>query len=266
MIPQDYHIHTLFSCDCQATMTEMCRAALKCGIPEIGFSDHFDMVPEDQCYNFFQADAWWETLQRCRQNFQGMLAIRAGIELGEPHRFQDEVHVLLENYPWDYSLGSLHWIDSMSIFDPLYFGQPEERSYRDYFREMAKMASVGDFDILAHLDIIKRYGFDKYGAYDPHSFEDEIRTILRICAERGLGLEINTATLRRPVGQTAPAEVILQWFREEGGRWLTLGSDAHLPEHVGFRLEQTVETIKSVDYSYLACFEARQASPIPISK
>lgn len=67
-------------------MTEMCRAALERGIPEIGFSDHFDMMPEDQCYNFFQADAWWEALQGCRENFQGLLAIRAGVELGEPHR------------------------------------------------------------------------------------------------------------------------------------------------------------------------------------
>jgi len=266
MIPHDYHIHTLFSYDSQATMTEMCRAALERGIPEIGFSDHFDMMPEDQCYNFFQADAWWEALQCCRENFQDLLAIRAGVELGEPHRFQDAVHVLLDNYPWDYSLGSLHWVGSMNIFNPLYFEQPEERGYKDYFREMAKMVAETDFDILAHIDIIKRYGFDTYGSYDPHSFEDEIRTILRTCAERGFGLEVNTATLRRPVNQFAPAEVVLRWFCEEGGRWVTLGSDAHLPEHVGFGLVQAMDVIKSVGYSYLACFEARQPRPLPFSQ
>ena len=266
MIPHDYHIHTLFSCDSQATMTEMCRAALERGIPEIGFSDHFDLMPEDQCYNFFKADSWWEALQRCRENFKGMLSIRAGIELGEPHRFQDETHVLLENYPWDYSLGSLHWVGSMNIFDPLYFEQPADRSYKDYFREMTKMVAEGDFDILAHMDIIKRYGFDNYGSYDPYSFEDEIRTILRLCVERGLGLEINTVTLRRPVNQVAPAEVVLRWFREEGGRWVTLGSDAHLPEHVGFGLDQVVDVLQSVGYSYLACFENRQPRPLPFSR
>jgi len=154
----------------------------------------------------------------------------------------------------------------MNIFNPLYFEQPEEHGYKDYFREMAKMVAETDFDILAHIDIIKRYGFDTYGSYDPHSFEDEIRTILRTCAERGFGLEVNTATLRRPVNQFAPAEVVLRWFCEEGGRWVTLGSDAHLPEHVGFGLVQAMDVIKSVGYSYLACFEARQPRPLPFSQ
>ena len=87
-----------------------------------------------------------------------------------------------------------------------------------------------------------------------------------MCAERGLALEINTVTLRRPVSQAAPAEVVLRWFREESGRWVTLGSDAHLPEHVGFGLEQAIDAIKSVGYSNLACFEARQPRPLPFSQ
>ena len=90
-IHQDYHIHTNFSCDCEVSMTEMCRAALERGIPQIGFTEHFDLFPHDPCYAFFQADAWWEELNQCRDAYKGSLTIRAGIELGEPHVFPKEV-------------------------------------------------------------------------------------------------------------------------------------------------------------------------------
>ena len=264
MIPQDYHIHTDYSCDCKATMMEMCQAAVELNIKEIGFCDHYDLMPEDPCFAFFQADAWWESLQRCREDFQDSLTIRAGIELGEPHLFQDEMHEILEKYPWDYSMGSMHWVGSKTVFDPSYFKAPADVAYRTYFLELAKMVAHADFDILAHLDFIKRFGFDTYGMYDPFQFESEIRDVLRICATRGFALEVNTAPLRRPVNQIAPSAVILSWFREEGGRWVTLGSDAHLSEHVGFGLESAMSFLRSAGFEDLASFESRHPSPMPI--
>ena len=116
-IHQDYHIHTNFSCDCEVSMTEMCRAALERGIPQIGFTEHFDLFPHDPCYAFFQADAWWEELNQCRDAYKGSLTIRAGIELGEPHVFPRDIQDLLDSFPWDYALGSLHWVDDHNVFD-----------------------------------------------------------------------------------------------------------------------------------------------------
>lgn len=266
MIPQDYHIHTNYSCDCKVTMKEMCQAAIEFGIEEIGFSDHYDLIPEDPCYAFFQADAWWETLQRCREDFRGSLSIRAGIELGEPHLFQGETQKILRNYPWDYSLGSVHWVGSKTIFDPSYFKKTPEVAYRTYFREVAKMVSEADFDILAHMDVVKRYGFDIYGVYDPLQFESEIRDILSICAKRGLALEVNASPLRRPVQQIAPSPVILSWFREEGGRWVTIGSDAHHTEHVGFGLDSAMSFLRSAGFEHLTAFESRNPYPMAIPR
>ncbi|HEY48313.1 MAG: hypothetical protein AMJ88_13725 [Anaerolineae bacterium SM23_ 63] len=264
MIPQDYHIHTDYSCDCKATMVEMCQAAIELNIKEIGFCDHYDLMPEDPCYAFFQADAWWESLQRCREDFGDTLTIRAGIELGEPHLFQAEMHEILEKYAWDYCMGSLHWVGSKSVFDPSYFKVPADVAYRMYFLELAKMIAHAEFDILAHIDVVKRYGFDAYGMYDPRQFESEIRDVLRICATRGIALEVNTAPLRRPVNQTSPSAVTLSWFREEGGRRVTLGSDAHLTEHVGFGLDSVMSILRSVGFENLASFESRNPSPTPI--
>ncbi|MEW6569163.1 MAG: histidinol-phosphatase HisJ family protein [Chloroflexota bacterium] len=266
MIPYDYHIHTDFSCDCDVPMAEMCRAAIARGLPEIGFTEHFDLVPEDPCYASFRVEAWWKELERCRETFGEALVIRAGIEAGEPHRFTTAVAQLLARFPWDYCLGALHWVGPTMIWNREYYDQPEDQAYRDYFAELGRVAMAGGFDILAHMDALKRYGVERYGPYDPRRYEADIRAVLRACAESDLALEINTSSLRRSIRETSPAQLVLTWFRQEGGRWVTVGSDAHLPEHVGFGLEQCLDTIHAAGFESVACFERRRPSPIPITR
>jgi histidinol-phosphatase (PHP family) len=264
MIPQDYHIHTNFSCDCHLTMLEMCRTSVEKGIPEIGFTDHFDLVPQDPCSAYFQADAWWEELTRCRDAFRNTLTIRAGIEIGEGHLFQQEVQQLYDAYPWDYSLGSLHWVGTDSVFDRELFKRPREEVYGSYFIELSRMVKEADFDVLAHMDVVKRYGYEAYGAFDPKPFETEIRETLRTLAERSKALEVNTATLRRSVNETSPSVIVLQWFLEEGGRWLTVGSDSHRAEHIGSGLDEALRTVKSAGFQSLASFQNRSPGPLPV--
>ncbi len=259
MIPQDYHIHTQFSCDSDASMTEMCRAALEIGISEIGICDHYDLLPEDPCYGYFKPDAWWDALEQCRDEFKGLLLIRAGIELGEPHRFPHAMRDILQKYPWDYALGSLHRVGDELVFHRSYFSQPAEDAYGAYFHELYQMVTQADFDVLAHMDIVKRYGFDEYGDYDPRRYEADIRAVLRACAQKNIALEVNTSTLRRPIQQTTPPAEILIWFHEEGGQWVTLGSDAHRPENVGAGLEKAYSLVRDAGFEHLASFKARQA-------
>lgn len=257
-VPFDYHIHTSFSRDADATMETMCRAAMEAGIPEIGFSDHLDMVPEDPCSSYFKADTWWHAFEHCRDAFRGSLTLRAGVEVGEPHLFPTQVERLLDSYPWDYCMGSLHWVGDRRIFDPAYFERPAEEAYGAYFEELTRMVRVGIFDILGHMDIAKRYGYDAYGSYDPATYESQIRRVLREAASRDLAIEVNTATLRRSVQQTTPDRKVLCWFRQEGGRWVTLGSDAHTPEQVGHGLDQALRDAIQAGFHHLARFEGRR--------
>jgi histidinol-phosphatase (PHP family) len=114
------------------------------------------------------------------------------------------------------------------------------------------------------MDIVKRYGFDRYGHYDVRRYEGEVRAVLRRCAARGIALEVNTSTLRRPVGQSAPTRIVLKWFREEGGRWVTLGSDAHRPEYLAFGLEGALAAAQAVGFDRLARFQSRRPEPMPL--
>jgi histidinol-phosphatase (PHP family) len=127
------------------------------------------------------------------------------------------------------------------------------------------MIQSGLFDILAHMDVVKRYGFEHYGSFDPEKSEGQIRTILQLLVSKNLALEVNTATLRRPVRETSPSGQILQWYLEEGGQWLTIGSDAHVPEHVGASLEKEVSVIQSLGVKNLASFNRRKPKYSPLT-
>jgi histidinol-phosphatase (PHP family) len=246
-------------------MLSMCRAAIDAAIPEIGITEHFDLNPVDPCVGFFRADEWWEELLRCREKLNGLVTIRAGIELSEPHLYPEAVEALLGNYPWDYSLGALHWIGSELIFEEEYFKRAEKVAYNDYFIELQRLVHSGPFDILAHMDMVKRYGYEYYGGFDPRKYEGQIRSILQILVSRDLALEVNTGTLRRSIHETSPSKQILQWFLEEGGQWITLGSDAHEPETVGAGIEKALSIIQSLGFKNLASFKRRKPKHSPLS-
>lgn len=238
-------------------MAEMCRAAISTGVSEIGFTEHYDLIPGDPCFGFFDISAWWEEIERQREENAGVLTIYAGIELGEPHRYSKEMQAVLNDFPWDYALGSLHWVGDELIFSPDYFRRDPDEAYREYFRELREMAESAPFDILAHMDVVKRFGFDIYGSFEPERYETEIRAVLRAVADRDLALEINSSQLRRAVAQSSPARPVIDWFHEEGGKWITLGSDAHEPDHVGHGLDVGLAAAKAAGFEGVARFNKR---------
>jgi histidinol-phosphatase (PHP family) len=263
----DYHLHSNFSCDCQAPMAEMCRAAIARGLPEIGFTEHYDLHPgEKEFCDWFQLEPWAQELQRCRAEFAGRLVIRAGVEIGEPHRFAAQAAALLARYPFDYVLGSLHWVGDDSMFDPAYFRRhPAPDAFRAFYEELARMTALGGFDVLSHFDVPIRTAFPIYGRYDPREHEAWIRPVLANCVANGLALDINTAALRGAANVLTPGVDILRWYVELGGQRVTLGSDAHRPENIGAHLEAALAAARAAGIQYLTYFEGRrpQLRPLP---
>ncbi len=261
MIPHDYHIHTRFSADSVAPMEEMCEAAVAKGIPEIGFTEHYDLHPDENQRDWLDLERWAEELEHCRARYAGRLIIRAGIEAGEPHLFANEVRNMSARYPFDYVLGSLHWVGRENVFFPDYFARPQGEAFGIYFHELERMTRSGEFDILAHFDIPIRAGAQYYSSYDPRSFEPLIRPILQNCIDRGIAVEVNTGSLRRSAAVLNPGPSILKWYAEMGGRHLTLGSDSHRSQHVGAGLDVALAAAKEAGLKYLTRFEARRAYP-----
>ncbi len=245
-------------------MAEMCQAAIDHGVAEIGFTEHYDLVSHEECRDWFKLEPWAAELEKVRDQFQGRLAVRAGIEIGEPHRFAAEAQAMLKRYPFDYALGSLHWVGEETIFDKNYFRRPAKEAFRLYFEELERLTRGGGFDILSHFDVPVRVGFSVYGRYDPKEHEDSIRPVLKNVIEKGIALDINTKGLDIPANTLTPGLDILRWYAEMGGERITLGSDAHRPVRVGDKLDIALTVARHAGLKYLTMFEKRQAKLVPL--
>ena len=242
-------------------MEAMCQAALELGMREIAITDHADFEPRDVCCGYFRPAAYWRAIERCRSIFDGQLTIRAGVECGESHIYRRQMEDLLSAGDYDFVLGSIHWADSRPAFDPAFFdGLSLDEGVALYFDELIQLAEGGTYDALAHVDIIRRAIHHRFGhqTLDLAPHENRVRQVLRIVAERGKGIEINTAYLRKGMGDPGPPAEMLRWFREEGGRIVTLGSDSHRPDEVGDGFARAEEMLRQAGFDRPATFEKRQ--------
>lgn len=130
-------------------------------------------------------------------------------------------------------IGSIHLVDGYDIYYPdFYIGKDKETAYRKYFQHMAQEATVADYDVLGHIDYICRAAPYDNPELDYPTFKAQIDEVLKIITERAKVLELNT---RRFDKAQAIAELVPVYkrYRELGGRFVTIGSDAHRVEVVG---------------------------------
>jgi len=260
VIPFDYHMHSSFSCDCEIPMAAMCAEALRKGIREIAFTEHFNRLPSDMCFDKYDPTAYFKGLDNCRAEFgpQGLM-IKAGVEIGEIHLNRAEVNAVLDRYPYDLSLGSLHWVHGESIFDRAYFEKRDPlTAARDYFTELAEMVDGGGFNIMSHMDVLKRMGYRVYGHFDITEYEDLVRPVFAACIRNGIAPEINTSALRMPVHQTHPPLEAIRWYKAMGGERLSIGSDSHNPNQLGYGLDTAIQIAKDAGFTYLTRYANRQ--------
>jgi histidinol-phosphatase (PHP family) len=241
-------------------MADMCAEALRKHIPEIAFTEHFDRVRVGMCFEKYDADGFFKSIEDCRTRFgpQG-LTIKAGVEVGEIHLNRSEVDAVLNAYPYDLVLGSLHWVRGENIFERPYFQKRDPRAAaRDYFAELTEMVDGGGFNIMSHMDVFKRMGFNVYHQFNIAEYEEYVRPVFAACIRNGIAPEINTSALRMPVRQTHPTLEAIRWYREMGGERLSIGSDSHSPAQLGTGLDVAIQVAKDAGFTQLTRFALRQ--------
>lgn len=271
----DYHLHLRLD-DLQATAADhftaanverYCEVAGERGISELGVSEHV--------YRFAQAlDVWQHPLWRecahddldeyCRF-VREATTLRLGIEADFIRGAEDRIANLLEAQPFDYVVGSVHFLRDHSLDTDDYSvwgsGRSAEEIWREYFLTLGEAARSGLFDILAHPDLVKVWGNDR-----PLP-EGDLRRYYELAidpiAESGIAIEVSTAGLRKRAQEIYPAPAFLAMCVEAGVP-VALSSDAHRPEDVGADYDQALTLLDSVGVSELCVFErrARRLEPI----
>jgi histidinol-phosphatase (PHP family) len=246
VLPADGHVHSEWSHDApNGSMEQTCARAVAMGLPAVVFTEHADYTPWTVPNSSpempegtltppeLDLSGYLECLQRCREQFPG-LHIISGVELGEPHWHGAAVARLLSAGQFDRVLGSLHCLPLGHGFpgpEDLYQQRPGDWVIREYLAEVARLVEGTDtFAVLAHIDYPLRYWPHEAGRFDPSAFQEEFRHTLRVLANSGRALEINTE------GPLLPE--ITRWWHEEGGLAVTFGSDAHEPARLGDRFPE----------------------------
>ncbi len=265
----DMHAHTDNSFDGNHSTMFMCESAVNKGLRAVAFTDHVEIdFYSEKHFDRTAAQSFFE-IAKARSAFRGKLIVCAGVELGQPTYDIKTAESLISSRSYDFVIGSIHNLRNMEDFWYLkyedYDSDGIDKLLRQYFDEELLLAQWAKFDTLAHLTYPLRYicGDHKIPV-DISKYSEQIDTILETVAKSGKALEINTSGLRQNLNSTMPDEKIVRRFRELGGEYITVGSDAHYADHLGAGISEGMNIAKRCGFSSITLFQKRHPTQIPI--
>ena len=262
----DYHMHLRDERNDIAHRAGAVEPFVECarerGVDEIGFTEHvyyFGSTREvwtkryqtERCV--YDLDAYVDAVLDAKRSG---LPVKLGLEVDWFPPANERLGEILAPYPWDYLLGSVHWLDGASVDSAPDEGAwtrwPEDEVWRRYAEEWGRAARSGFFDVMSHPDLARIFGAE--GA------DERYAELAAAADEGGVALEISTAGLRKPVGKIYPDERLLRLSAAP----VTLASDAHEPQTVGFEIEQAVELARRNGRDTVSVFEGRSRRQEPL--
>ncbi len=269
MLPPDYHMHTPRCNHAEGSVADYARAALAAGLKEIGISDHSPMPPQfDDNWRMRQheLDDYVAEVLAARDRFADRLTIRLGLEVDWRPGCEPFVEELAARYPWDYLIGSVHYLGDWAFDDPDARSRWDEvgigTTFCEYFAQVAASARSGLFDIIGHPDLAKKFGHQPE-AEQCAAVQAAESAMLDAVAEAGIALEISSAGLRKPCAEIYPAPRIIAGAAKRGIPF-SYGSDAHEPASVGHAWRQCTALLRQHDIHTISRFSARRRALIPL--
>jgi histidinol-phosphatase (PHP family) len=198
-----------------------------------------------------------------------------GIEVCYQPRQMDFILDYLSRHTFDMVTLSVHFFGDRALHEPeQWTGFDIAGASRAYFdtvleavrfcRSLTEERGERVFDVLGHLDLVKRYTQRYFSDYDVASHRDAIDEILRTCLEARLTPEVNTSSWRQELPEPMPAAWVVDRFAALGGSAMTLGSDAHRSADIGAGLPEAADILRSAGISHMPVFRKRQIDLIPV--
>lgn len=281
----DYHIHSQADDNFSPLhrkldiLRQYVEHAQNRGVQEIGISDHCyrfaefapilghlakapDVYPDIKAFigrSFIDhLDEHVAFLQRAKA---AGLPIKIGLEVDYIVGSEELISNILARYPWDYIIGSVHFLGLWGIDISPACGWPErdiDAVYTEYFQTWQRACASGLFDIMAHPDLVKKFGHRPSG-----SLNDYYQSASQAAAEAGVAIEVSSAGLHRQVGEIYPSLPLLQAFQQADVP-ITLASDAHHPHDAGLDVDKAAAWAQQAGYTSVCVFDARHPTMVPL--
>ena len=273
----DYHLHTLFCNHAVGGMERYVQNAVDSGFREICFLDHLtirtaggceegvgrktepglSMTPEEIPHYFY-------AVQILKQAYKKKISVKAGLEVDFNPDYTDYYQKIVDTFAFDVIATSLHFPNGFDIVTHRsgwrYGENDADEVYAMYFDQLKKMLEYDYFDVICHIDLIK-----KFGRKPKKSFEIEYDNILGIIKDKGKTIEVNTSGYDHPARDIYPSLRILEKCYRKGIS-ITMGSDAHHPANVGRHYKRVLPILLSTGYRQLAIFTKRQRGEVQIKE
>jgi histidinol-phosphatase (PHP family) len=257
----DYHIHTRMCRHAEGEPREYVERGVALGLEEMGFADHLPFLggweprhdlTDDWAMRLDELDDYCTTVLGLAREYASDVRIVLGIEADFIPDTLEQTAAALRQYPFEYVIGSVHIIGNRFGFDhPEMVGRLEaygiDRIHLESLELTRQAAESELFDVVGHLDHAKKFGPPE----DAEAVAAAASAALRAVAAAGMRIEVNTAGLRKPVGEAYPSPELLAEAHALGIP-LVLGSDAHRPEHVGYAFDRAAELARAAGYEALS--------------
>jgi len=264
----DLHAHTKYSQHGKGELTELVAQAEKIGLTHLGISEHFPLPKDfvdpagDSAMRWEDLPKYLQELEEVSKNSKLKVLKSAEFDYIPQYHFQIEREVINLDH-LDYIIGSVHFLNQWNFdFSREVFkkGLSDINDvnivYSNYYHLVREMVVTELFDVVAHLDLPKKF------KYYP-SKDVGLEKTLDCIADSGIVLEINTSGNHKPVHEQYPSKNILEKaFKRKIP--ITFGSDAHDPLHVGRDISDAVDLAYSVGYRTAAVFEKFSRIEIPL--
>lgn len=262
----DSHTHSECSFDGIDSVIMLCEQASALEMYSLTITDHCEC--NEYFKNNVRDDITRSIMQvnKARAMYHDRLHVYMGIELGQPTQNYDAAADALSLTDYDFILGSLHNLKDEKDF--YYLEYTEKNAYElldRYYDELLELAQQNLFDCLSHIDYPLRYIIGNSDLkIDLSRYNDRLDAILETVIKNDKGIEINTSGLRQIIGRTLPDIDVIKHYKELGGKYVTIGSDAHRWGDIGSGIETGLDMLLECGYTHFTVYEKHTPKLLPI--
>lgn len=249
------HNHSTYS-DGINSIEDMCIAAKEAGLEVFGISDHW-YVPADETID---SPAWRMRVDKLDSYVKEVLelkkkydcenfSLKLGLEVDYLPENVETVMAFLQQYPFDYFIGSVHFSGKFPIDHDKsdWVDLSEERKdeiCNIYWDKVKGAAADGRFLFLGHLDLPK-----KFAVIDNDKYFDRAVEVLDILQKNGGAMELNTAGMFKECAEVYPSMNIL---KEANQRRISVivNADAHDKAHVTRYFSEAADILRAAGYDF----------------
>ena len=260
----DYHTHTTLCNHAEGTMEAYVESAIARGLTEMGFADHMPVMPEPHlCMRYDQLPRYVDSVLELRERYRDRISIKLGCEMDIVADRLDEIREIIAGYPFDYVIGSVHYLDGWPFDQKQYSDEFGRRDlgdiYRAFFDAIIAATQTGVHDIVGHIDNIKRMGYVPGIDLTP-----EYERVAAAVRDAGLAVEINTSGFDHPVAESYPSMAFLKVLNRYDVP-ITCGSDSHAPGDLGRHFDCACAMLREAGYDRVMEFTGRKRLPRMLS-